>query len=464
MKASFHAKELGSIARSFAWRGLLTGLLLLARPARADESAGAELPLKASDNGRYLADQKGAPFLVVGDTAWSMIAQLEDQDIALYLDDRKKRGFNSIIVNLLEHKFSSKAPANRLGQRPFKVPGDFSTPNPAYFDYAYDVIEQANDRGIVVWLAPAYLGYGGGDEGFFKEIKAGGREKLFAYGRFLAERFGDLPNLVWMLGGDYTPEPSDRWTITELAQGIRSGDTTHLITAHLAPEKSAAAIFGKEPWLTLDTVYSYEAALFRPLLAEYELAPPRPCVLIETTYEGEHKSTPSQIRRQAYWAMLGGACGQFFGNNPIWHFDGPGLFHSPLTWRQALAADGSRDMAHLARFFKSVPWFDLVPDAKHALLKGGLGTSPSTALAARTRDGKTAVVYAPSTGVEVRVIKLDLSSFKPPVAAQWFSPATGKSATVNGAPLPASESVQLRSPGNNGAGANDWLLLLTAHD
>jgi hypothetical protein len=34
----------------------------------------AEFPLKAADNGRHLVDQKGEPFLVVGDTAWSLIA------------------------------------------------------------------------------------------------------------------------------------------------------------------------------------------------------------------------------------------------------------------------------------------------------------------------------------------------------------------------------------------------------
>lgn len=144
----------------------------------------AALPLKVSDNGRYLVDQKNQPFLVVGDTAWSLIAQLEGQDIDRYLEDRQNRGFNSIIVNLIEHKFCNTPPKSRSGLAPFNPPGDFSAPNVDYFELARNIVQRANQRGIV-WLVPAYLGYAGGDEGFFRDMKAGGQAKLRAYGRFV---------------------------------------------------------------------------------------------------------------------------------------------------------------------------------------------------------------------------------------------------------------------------------------
>ena len=114
------------------------------------------LPLKVSENQRHLVDQKGVPLLVVGDTAWSLIAQLAAEDIDQYLDDRQKKGFNSIIVNLIEHKFCTTPPKTRAGLGPFEKDGDFSTPNKLYFDFAHEVVSKANDRGIVVWLAPAY--------------------------------------------------------------------------------------------------------------------------------------------------------------------------------------------------------------------------------------------------------------------------------------------------------------------
>ena len=38
--------------------------------------------------------------------------------------------------------------------------------------------------------------------------------------------------------------------------------------------------------------------------------------------------------------MLSGAAGQFFGNNPVWHFDGPTFFPFTGDWRQALGQRG----------------------------------------------------------------------------------------------------------------------------
>jgi hypothetical protein len=422
----------------------------------------AALPLKVGNNGRHLVDQKNQPFLVVGDTAWSLIAQLEGQDIDRYLEDRQKRGFNSIIVNLIEHKFCNTPPKSRSGLAPFNPPGDFSAPNPAYFDFARDLVQRANQRGIIVWLAPAYLGFNGGDEGFFRDMQAGGKEKLRAYGRFVGRQFKDLPNIVWLLGGDFTPPPAERWTVTELAEGIRDEETHHLMTVHASPETTAAAAFGAEKWLTVDTVYSYQPTLFRPLLAEYARQPARPFVLIESTYEGEHDSKPEQIRRQAYWAMLGGACGQFLGNNPIWHFDGPGLFPTKLTWMQALDAAGSRDMARLRALFHDLPWPELKPEVNHEVLTDGCGEDTATALTARTSDGKLSVTYIPSTGTNARELTVDTGLFSGPVVARWYNPANGRFVPVPGSPFANRGRHRLNTPGDNGANANDWVLVLTA--
>jgi hypothetical protein len=435
-------------------------LVLLTVVAASGPVQAAKLPLKVSSNHRYLVDQRNQPFLVVGDTPWSLIAQLAEQDIDRYLEDRQQRGFNSIIVNLIEHKFCTNPPRTRSGLAPLDPPGDFSAPNKNYFDFAQRVAQKANDRGLVVWLAPAYLGYGGGDEGFFREIKAGGKDKLHAYGRFVGHRFKDLPNIVWLLGGDYTPEPGDRWVVTELASSLREEDASHLMTVHCSPENSAAAIYGQEGWLALNTVYSYQSNLFQPVLAEYARKPARPFVLIESTYEGEHDSTPDQIRRQAYWTMLGGGCGQFLGNNPIWHFDGPGLFPARLTWTQSLDAAGSRDMSRLGAFFLRFPWHELIPEENHSIVTDGYGKNISTALTAHTADGKLSITYFPSTGTVAREFTLDTVAFAGPVVARWFNPTDGSFTPMQGSPLPNRGKFHLSTPGANGAKANDWVLVV----
>ena len=94
---------------------------------------GADLyPVRVGSDHRHLIDQKGAPFLVQGDAPWSLISGLTREEAEMYLEHRRRQGFNSIIVNLIEHKF--RGPVNRYGQGPFMTPGDFSQPNDKYFD------------------------------------------------------------------------------------------------------------------------------------------------------------------------------------------------------------------------------------------------------------------------------------------------------------------------------------------
>ena len=52
-----------------------------------------------------------------------------------------------------------------------------------------------------------------------------------AYGKFLAERYKDAPNIVWMIGGDIRGDvKTDVWEA--LARTIRDIDTHHVMTFH----------------------------------------------------------------------------------------------------------------------------------------------------------------------------------------------------------------------------------------
>ncbi len=441
----------------------LCALLVLLSSVGRGWGAMPAFPLKVSGSQRYLTDQAGTPFLVVGDTAWSLIAQLNEEDVARYLDDRARRGFNSIIVSLVEHKFASKAPAKIDGTPPFLKAGDFSQPNPVYFDYAFRVVEAARQRGISVWLCPAYLGWGGKDEGFFQELQAAGPAVLKAYGRFVGARFKDLPNLVWMMGGDYAMPQAERWTGQELALGLREGGAKQIMTAH-GGQTSAVETFGDQAWLEVDNVYRYQEDLWRPLQAAWIQQPTRPFVMIESAYEGEHKSTPDRIRRQAWWPMLCGACGQFFGNNPIWYFDGPGFtnFKSSPTWQQALDSTGARDMTRLGEFIRQRPWWLWVPDLRGEFITAGAGSGAAKAVAAHTRDWRTAVLYIPSDGQGPRSLTLDCRLFPGSVTAQWFNPAKDSPLLSHPSPLANAAQQTLTTFGDNGTGANDWVLVLEA--
>src|SRR5204862_7078830 len=116
-------------------------------------------PLTISSDRRRLVDADGVPFLVQGDAAWSLIANLTYEDAVRYLDDRQAKGFNTVLVNLIEHLYSKDPPRDLQGREPFTTPGDMATPNDAYFDAAEHVLDACRERGFLVVLAPTYIGY-----------------------------------------------------------------------------------------------------------------------------------------------------------------------------------------------------------------------------------------------------------------------------------------------------------------
>jgi hypothetical protein len=63
----------------------------------------ASFPLRLKRGERYLVDSRGQPFLIHGDAAWSLLVQLKRDEVDDYLEDRVARGFNALLVNLIEH-------------------------------------------------------------------------------------------------------------------------------------------------------------------------------------------------------------------------------------------------------------------------------------------------------------------------------------------------------------------------
>jgi hypothetical protein len=404
-------------------------------------------------------DASGDPFLLHIDTAWSLIADLSKADAEIYLENRRRKGFNAVIVNLLERQYSSNAvPDFRNAERnpPFVPTDDYSKPNETYFAHADYVIKLAASKGIVVLLAPSYLGYQGGPDGWYATMQANA-STLRDYGRYLGQRMSSNPNIIWMHGGDFNPV-GDKQLVRDIALGIRDFDAQSLHTAHCAPETSALEFWASESWLQLNNVYTYNDI---PGKAQAAYAGAMPFFLLESRYENEPAPPTAavQLRIQAYQALLSGAMGQAFGNHPIWHFDGPGVYPnpSPSNWEAWLDSAGAQQMAHVRALFVARSWQRLVPDFAHALLTGDLGGSGfDRAVAARANDGSFAFAYAPSA----RTLSINMSLFPANVSARWFDPAAGTFAPIAGSPFPNSGSRNFPTPGNNAAGDSDWVLVL----
>lgn len=397
---------------------LLLAIALLALCDTPDASGA----LQVSANGRYLVDMEGRPFLVTGDSAWSLFGEPTMAEIELYLQDRAARGFNFIAASLLEHKFSTNPPLNAEGEPPF-TGAPFITPNEAYFARADSILQLADALDIVILLAPVYLGWVCSDQGWCSEVQSASLQDMREWGRFLGARYQDQENILWSIGGDTDPTiVADK--LREFVAGVREFDTTHLMTAHNQRGTQAITPWPNESWLEVNNVFSVRQALYQNTLAAWENPVVRPFIMLEGFYENEHQSTAQQLRAQSYWTVLTGGFGTVFGNCPLWHFGYSTSWCGSTDWQSQLGAAGSVQMTHYRALFESRHWQLLVPDVDHQVLTSGYGSwgAEDYSTAAATSDGSSIIVYQPGAGAA----EFDTSVLSGDSVRVWsFNPADG---------------------------------------
>jgi hypothetical protein len=468
---------------------LLVLAALLASESVAMGAPTATFPLKESANGRYLVGNNDVPFFINGDSSWSLIANLSKGDARRYLDDRQRHGFNAVFANLIENTYSTKAPSNLEGEAPFTTPGDFSTPNPDYFDHAAWVIERAQERGIVVWAVPAYMGFGGpvcDSDGWWNEIISNGPRKNRNYGRYLGNRFKRFPNIVWMHGGDCSPASGSEaeTNALEILKGIEdSNPVSRFHTFHGRRTVNGVGTTSLDqvnfaPYLNLNGVYigdehngaSRVGEAYTVSLRAYNQPNLMPHYLIEGRYEcaasdssqclGQPHGPRERLRRQAYWAILSGGAGHFFGNHAGWSFGSfcCGAWDGP----EGIGSPGNQDAERLGRFFTSHAWHKLVPDQNHATVTAGYGTYAGAdyVTTGRAEDGSLIMAYVPATGTGTRTLTVNMAQLSGVATARWFNPTSGVYTTISGSPFVNSGSTDFTIPGDNGTGKNDWVLVL----
>ena len=431
----------------------------LLKPAFSQMAA---YPLQVSTNNRFLVDQNNQPFLLVGDAAWSLIVQLARPDINDYLSNRKQKGFNTVLVNLIDHQFASNAPRNIYGDAPF-TGAPFITPNEAYFAHADYVISTAAQKGINVLLAPLYLGYKCGSEGWCSEVQAASLSDMTLWGQYIGNRYKDYPNIIWVIGGDTNPSlygVADK--VEAFVAGLKQYDNVHLITAHNTSGEMAVTPWAGVPWLTLNNIYT-DNQTYPLAQTAYNYRPVFPFFTIEGNYENEHGITQQQLRAEGYWTYLSGGFGYVFGNCPIWHFGATEGWcdRNTIGWKEALDSPGSVDVSYMSTLFASRPWQSLEPDWHHSVVTSGYGSFGNSdyVTASMTPDGKLAIIYIPTT----RTIAVDMSRFSDTMTARWYDPADGTYVAISDSPFNNSGTRKFSTPDLNSSGDGDWILVLEAN-
>lgn len=448
-----HMKRLLGLALSFA-------SLIVSCETGGGKTTGDAYPLEVSANGRYLVDQSGAPFLMIGDAPQALMVNASLSDAKLLLANRAAHGFNTVWIMLLANEYcGGRADAGTIdGLRPFTVPGDLSTPNEAYFAHCDEVIRSAAGHGLAVILNPIETG------GFLGMMRANGIDKCREYGRFLGRRYEAFDNIIWMSGSDFQTwtHDSDDAVVKAVASGIKETDARHIHTLQLNYYVSSS--LDNPNWadlVTLNAAYT-RYPVYAEVLEGYNRNPAVPVFLIEASYELENGADHERLRRQAYWSFLAGSCGHVYGNGYVW----------PLKdgWKSHLDSIGVTQFGYCQALLRARPWQTLVPDQGHLLVTSGYGTFSSGgtphfsisendyATAAATPDGKLAIVYMPTS----RTITVDLSRMAASVTARWYNPTNGHYAQIQGSPFPNTGPRLFSPPGTHADGAGDWVLVLEA--
>ena len=331
---------------------------------------------------------------------------------------------------------------------------DISTLNDAYFTTIDAILAKAKEHGIYCMLTPMSQ-----CQWSLSHIRANSTAKWRDYGRYLGNRYKSTVNIIWQFGNDDIDEDSQH----AIVGGIKNAGDTHLMTCNWRP---GVGTFGSswvrkyqmgESWIDLDAWYQNQpvnttgAACYWQK-QEYERPNPMPSFQTEPLYQQPYdKATDLECRMQNYYVALGGGCGGcIYGSG--WLCD--------ATDYSTYKNNGGRvQTIYFKNLFTQREWWTLVPDYSHRFVTSGYGTlSPSTRdyVGAASNGGSLGIAYCPKS----TTISADLSKFSGYVVARWYDPTNGTFKAAIGSPFPNTSSRQFLTPGTNGAGDDDWVLLL----
>ncbi|HEY5914748.1 MAG TPA: DUF4038 domain-containing protein [Verrucomicrobiae bacterium] len=380
-----------------------------------DPANEAVYPLRVSENGRYFIDQKGKPVFWLGTTQWQLFREYNLEEARTIIEKTKSHGFAFAQVMLMGVGDGTKP--NVHGDKPWNDNNPL-TPNEAYFKNVDAVLRIARENNLVISLTLYHQRYR-------KYITV---ENARAWARWLAQRYRDMPNLVWSM----TPEAKPEFVpvLRELAAGLHEGDGgAHLITFKPDPAPYSSSFIHSESWLDFDSMQTWKSVeLIYPFVTkDYNLKPVKPVLMAEGAYE--HGSeygfdvSPLWIRRQAYYSYLAGAH-HTYGHNDSWRV--------LPTWKEALDAPGAVQLGILKKILEArSEWWFLVPD-QTIFASGGKTNGTILNLAARHKDGRWLMAYL----ADKAAFSIDRSKFAGGAdgKAFWIDPRTGLSVAIGNFP------------------------------
>jgi len=457
-----------------SFRITISLLVILIMPACMQRGTDNLPALKVSDNHRFLATADDDPFFWLGDTGWLLFSKLTREETEQYLENRKQKGFNVIQVMVLHgvrnvvNVYGDTALVDGKVDKPVITPGN-NFEDPAQYDF-WDhidyVVDLAAKKGIYMGLVPVW---GSNVRGGQVSGEEAGR-----YAVWLAERFKNRNNIIWLNGGDVKGSDSLRvWNI--IGNTIRRNNPDQLITFHPFGRTQSSEWFHNENWLDFNmfqsghrrydqdtTDLAYGEDNWKYAQYDYSLVPVKPTIDGEPSYEGIPQGlhdttqpywTDNEVRRYAYWSVFAGCCGFTYGHSAIMQFyrpgDNPG-YGAKEYWTAAMDAPGASQMKYLRDLILSKPYFERIP--ANELLAGEQGTKYDYIAITRGEDYLFGYTWN-GNNISLDMSKLPWTNY----SIKWFDPRNG---TFSSAGNAANDGMVTFNPPGDKENGNDWVLVL----
>ncbi len=456
--------------------------------------------IKISENGRYFETLSGKPLIWIADTAWTMPQRMKWDDVAYYMQTRKRQGFTVLQICALdpERDVEMRSPA---GERAL-LENDLDQPNEAYFRYLDYILDQAEAYGFYVLLLPVWGQLVTGDDwsgGIFEKIVT--EENAYAYGHYIGNRYKDKQNVLWCLGGDRQPIHKNvdyRQVWRNMAEGLAKGITSRdlqaqvqdplwqelMITYHSCHEMETGECStmsywtDEEAWISfimLQSGHGLNIKNYEIVKKEYDRSRILPVWDGEPAYEEMCTSWPITpetkfhgpdiVRKRAYWSILAGAFGYTYGHANVWCMISEKERNAVMRtdWYDSIHSTASGQIAFLHSFLEDLEAYNSIP-CQEVLEDRTETTEGQHRQAAYVLQGNALAVYYPENADDT----LNLGSFaleETMLFGWWYNPRDGKYYSAQGTETKSPfhcrpEAGQLKVKTPRADQKDDWVLIL----
>lgn len=329
--------------------------------------------LKISDNNNYFLNGD-KPFFWLGDTAWLIFANISEEEAYVYLKNRADKGF-SVIQACLVYAVPKMADINKMPT------GRYDVETSKYWEHCDRIIKMAQELGIYMALLPSW--------GSLLKNNIINMENASEYAEFLADRYKDYKNIIWVLGGDIKAAGYEG-IYNVMGNLLKEKNSDKLIGFHPFGRCSSTQWFGDAKWLDFNMFQSghrrydqcemgawddngdntsyYGEDNWKYVEHDKKLSD-KPTLDAEPSYElilqGLHDASQpywmaKDVRRYAYWSVLAGAAGHTYGDNSVMQFftgsKNGASYGAKESWKTAIHHDGSGQMRYLKELMESVDY------------------------------------------------------------------------------------------------------------